>query len=53
MKAQISAPIDFEHPITRPTVVSLLYTALRLKQYRFVRQSALLWLATFPGDLEI
>ncbi|MDD5368084.1 MAG: C25 family cysteine peptidase [Anaerolineaceae bacterium] len=53
MKAQISAPIDFERPISRSTVVSLLYTALRLKQYRFVRQSALLWLATFPGDLEI
>lgn len=53
MKSNSLIPIDFERPVSRSTVASLLYTALRIKQFRFARQSALAWLATFPGDLEI
>jgi hypothetical protein len=53
MNATSLSPTDFDHPISRTAVLTLINTALRLKEYRFARQVALAWLATFPGDLGI
>jgi hypothetical protein len=53
MNATIPSPTDFDRPISRTAVMTLINTALRQKEYRFARQVALAWLATFPGDLGI
>jgi hypothetical protein len=53
MNATIPSPSDFDRPISRAAVLTLINTALRLKEFRFARQMALAWLATFPGDLGI
>src|SRR5512146_58627 len=53
MNAPILSPTDFDRPISRSAVMTILNTALRLKEYRFARQMSLAWLATFPGDLGI
>lgn len=37
----------------RTSFLTLLDTALQVKSWRFARQAALLWLAVYPGDLEV
>lgn len=37
----------------RKTYLTILDTALQARSWRFARQAALLWLAVYPGDLEI
>jgi tetratricopeptide (TPR) repeat protein len=39
--------------LTRPTVLTLLDTAISHKELRFARRAALAWLAQFPGDLQV
>jgi hypothetical protein len=53
MNATTLSPTDFDKPVSRTAVMTLINTALRLKEYRFARQVTLAWLATFPGDLGI
>lgn len=49
----LTSRLDFSKPISRSALVSLLRTALQAGEFRFVRQAALAWLATFPGDLGV
>jgi len=44
-------PID--RPLSREFFLLLIRTALAMREYRFARQTALVWLAAFPGDLHI
>ena len=44
---------DFSKPLARKELISLLNTAMSIKEFRFARQGALAWLAIFPGDLQI
>ncbi len=37
----------------RKSFLALLDTALQVKSWRFARQGSLLWLAIFPGDLDV
>lgn len=37
----------------RKSFLNLLDTALQVKSWRFTRQAAILWLAIYPGDLEV
>jgi hypothetical protein len=37
----------------RKSFLNLLDTALQVKSWRFTRQGALLWLAIYPGDLDV
>ena len=37
----------------RDAVLLLIKTAIESGSYRFARQTALTWLAAFPGDLEV
>ncbi|MCL4560256.1 MAG: hypothetical protein M1281_06555 [Chloroflexi bacterium] len=53
MKHAISNPLNFDRPVSRATILALLSTATRVKEYRFARQASLAWLATFPGDLRV
>ncbi len=53
MKGNPTIPIDFSRPVSRPTLLSLLSTALRVKEFRFARQVSLAWLAVYPGDLRV
>ncbi len=53
MNSTSPSRFDFSKPITRREFIGLLNTALSVKEYRFVRQGALAWLAIFPGDLFI
>ncbi len=53
MNQRTLTPVDFDRPISRTAVFTLLSTAMRVKEYRFARQTALAWLAAFPGDLGI
>jgi len=39
--------------LDRRDVIQLLATARRNQSYRFGRQTAMIWLANFPGDLEV
>ncbi|HQL37832.1 MAG TPA: hypothetical protein PKV95_00005, partial [Anaerolineaceae bacterium] len=39
--------------LDRRGVIQLLATARRNQSYRFGRQTAMIWLANFPGDLEV
>ncbi len=39
--------------LDRETLCSMLRAALSSGEYRFARQTALAWLAAFPGDLEV
>ena len=44
------------HPeklLSRRSFIQILNAALASKSYRFARQSALSWLAVFPGDLQV
>jgi len=45
--------LDYQHPVSRHTLLLLIRTGLRIRHYRFARQAALAWLASFPGDLLI
>lgn len=44
---------DYSKPIQREMLLQLLSTALNQREFRFVRQAALMWLASFPGDFRI
>jgi len=34
-------------------MITILQAAVKVREYRFTRQAALAWLATFPGDLQV
>ena len=38
--------------LDRASFLSLMRTGIHCKEYRFTRQIALQWLASFPGDLQ-
>lgn len=42
---------DFQRPVSRPTMLALLKAGLKNREFRFTRQAALTWLASFPGDI--
>jgi len=44
---------DYSKPIQREMLLQLLSTALNQREFRFVRQAALMWLAAYPGDYRI
>jgi hypothetical protein len=44
---------DYSKPIQREMILQLLTTALNQREFRFVRQASLMWLAAFPGDYRI
>jgi hypothetical protein len=44
---------DYSKPIQREMILQLLTTALNVREFRFVRQASLMWLAAFPGDFKI
>jgi hypothetical protein len=44
---------DYSKPIQRDMLLQLLSTALNQREFRFVRQAALMWLASYPGDYKI
>jgi len=48
-------PSDFSSnkPWPRDFLYPILQTALQVKEYRFVRQTSLNWLAAYPGDLPV
>ncbi|HVN56406.1 MAG TPA: hypothetical protein VMT46_18915, partial [Anaerolineaceae bacterium] len=53
MEPSAKPQIDFNRPITRPILLLLLRSGFKWKEYRFVRQAAITWLASFPGDLMV
>ena len=44
---------DYSKPIQRELIFELLTTALNQREFRFVRQASLMWLAAYPGDYKI
>jgi hypothetical protein len=44
---------DYSKPIQREMIFELLNTALNQREFRFVRQASLMWLAAYPGDYKI
>jgi len=42
-----------ENILSRRRLLLILETALETKSYRFARQTALTWLAIYPGDMEV
>ena len=42
-----------ENILSRSRLLLILETALETKSYRFARQTALTWLAVYPGDMEV
>jgi hypothetical protein len=44
---------DYSKPIQREMILQLLTTALNQREFRFVRQASLMWLAAYPGDYKI
>ena len=42
-----------QNPLSRREFLDLVRAGLQVKQYPFVRQAALTWLGTYPGDLEM
>lgn len=50
-----SAPPTQGQPIVRPVFLAILNAALskEVNEFRFARQSALQWLAVYPGDLQV
>ncbi len=53
MNPTSSTRYDFSKPLIRKDFISLMNTAQTVNEFRFIRQSALAWLAIFPGDLFI
>ena len=47
------SPLPANQPWPRDYTVTILQTALRVQEFRFVRQTALNWLASYPGDLPV
>jgi len=41
------------HPIARDQFLSILETAISVREYRYAREAALAWLAVYPGDLTV
>lgn len=50
-----TTPLTQGQPIPRPIFLAILNAALAkgVNEYRFARQSALQWLALYPGDLQV
>ena len=46
-------PLSPKHPWSRDDLTAILQTALRVQEYRFARRIALIWLASYPGDLPV
>jgi tetratricopeptide (TPR) repeat protein len=44
---------DYSKPIQREMILQLLTSALNQREFRFVRQASLMWLAAYPGDFKI
>lgn len=44
---------DYSKPIQREMILQLLTSALNQREFRFVRQASLMWLAAYPGDYKI
>ena len=53
MTQNISETIDTRKPISREKYLLILKTAFAVQSYRFARQAAAHWLATYPGDIEV
>ena len=51
MATTMIPPHDFQRPVSRPTMLALLKAGLKNREFRFTRQAALSWLASFPGDI--
>jgi tetratricopeptide (TPR) repeat protein len=51
MKTTSTYSFNYEVPVSRTQLLPILDAAISVGEYRFVRQSALSWLAAFPGDL--
>ncbi|MBE9524253.1 MAG: hypothetical protein IMY76_04085 [Chloroflexi bacterium] len=45
--------ISQDDPWPRSYLLTMLHTALQVKAYRFVRQTALAWLSAYDGDAEV
>ena len=41
------------HPIEREQFLTILQTAISVREYRYAREAALAWLAVYPGDLTV
>ncbi|MBN2258433.1 MAG: hypothetical protein JW704_11545 [Anaerolineaceae bacterium] len=44
---------DYSKPIDRELILQLCTTALNEREYRFVRQASLMWMAAYPGDFRM
>jgi len=53
MRKTYAAPLPSGQAWPRPYLLRILDTALASKENRFTRQTALAWLASYPGDLPI
>ena len=46
-----SNPLLINNDISRDDLLSIIQSGLKYKEYKFVRQVVLNWLAAYPGDL--
>jgi len=53
MKTNPSLRIANGEPLPRQELLQLLFSALKLGEYRYIRRAAEQWLETYPGDLEM
>lgn len=51
MNASTNYSFNYDIPVNRPQLLPILNAAIDVGEFRFVRQTALSWLAAFPGDL--
>lgn len=49
----ITSSTAVTHPIEREQFLSILQTAISVREYRYAREAALAWLAVYPGDLTV
>ena len=53
MKTSLQTPSFSDKPWTRDQFLTLLNTAVAAGENKYARQIAVLWLSTFPGDLQV
>lgn len=53
MKTTSAYSFNYDVPVDRSQLLPILNAAINVGEYRFVRQTALSWLAAYPGDLGI
>lgn len=49
----ITSSTAVTHPLEREQFLTILQTAISVREYRYAREAALAWLAVFPGDLTV